>query len=377
METAMKSIKKLHKLGQSIWYDNIERKLLKNGDLSEMIELGYIRGVTSNPSIFNNAIAKSTDYDDALIPLAKEGKTQEEIYEALAIADIQAACDLFRPLYDETEGGDGYVSLEVSPYLANDTERTLKDAKRLWKLVDRPNLMIKIPATQEGLSAITEAIANGININITLIFSIQRYLAVMDAFQTGLEKRLEAGNPIDHVASVASFFVSRIDSNVDQRLIDGVNEGKILDIYASDLLGKVAVANAKLAYQTHKNFFSDPCWKRLEESGANIQRPLWASTSTKNPKYPDTKYLDELIGPNTINTVPPKTLEAFADHGTAELTLESDITAADEVIDDLENLGISIDEVTQELEIHGVKSFADAFTALLDSIEKSRVAALA
>jgi transaldolase len=366
----MKPIERLHSLGQSIWYDNIERRLLENGELSAMIERGEIRGVTSNPSIFHNAIAKSSDYDAALVPLAQKGASKEEIYEALAVADIQAACDLFRPLYDETDGGDGYVSLEVSPYLAHDTAGTAADAARLWAWVDRPNLMIKIPATQEGLPAITESIAAGINVNVTLIFSITRYQEVMDAYLAGLAQRLEAGEPIDHVASVASFFVSRIDSNVDNRLV-AVGGGS-----AAALQGKIAVANAKLAYAAHRAIFAGERWEKLRAAGARAQRALWASTSTKNPAYPDTKYVDELIGPDTVNTVPPATLVAFGDHGNAALTLEADLEAAQSSLDALAALGISIDEVTQELEDQGVKAFADAFTALLESVETRRVAVL-
>ncbi len=370
----MNPIEQLHQLGQSIWFDNIERRLLQNGELAKMITVGEIRGVTSNPSIFNNAIAKSSDYDEALIPLAKAGKSKEEIYEALAIADIQAACDLFRPLYEETQGGDGYVSLEVSPYLANETDQTLEEARRLWSRVERPNLMIKIPATKAGLPAIARAIAEGINVNVTLIFSVERYQEVMTAFQDGLAKRLEAGKPVDHVASVASFFVSRIDTNVDRRLLAGVDAGEILVVQARRLIGKVAVANAKIAFETHKKFFQGACWEHLAGEGARIQRPLWASTSTKNPDYPDTKYVDELIGPQTVNTVPPKTLAAFKDHGQARLTLESGLDEAHEIFHDLEVVGISFKEVAQELEEQGVKAFADAFTALLKTIEQRTAA---
>jgi len=369
-------IEKLHSFGQSIWYDNIERRLLENGELAGMIERGEIRGVTSNPSIFNNAISKSTDYDAELIPLAKAGKSKEEIYEALAIADIQAACDLFRPLYDETDGGDGYVSLEVSPYLAHDTDGTLVEAQRLWNLVDRANLMIKIPATVEGLPAIRQAIAAGINVNVTLIFSIDRYIAVMDAYESGLEQRQAAGLPLGQVASVASFFVSRIDAQVDDLLQAGVDDGQILLVYARELFGKIAIANAKLAFEMHKNFFNDTCWKRVEEDGARVQRALWASTSTKNPEFPQTMYVDQLIGPNTINTVPPKTLELFAEVGVAELTLESDLEAAKAAMSDVADLGISMAEVTQELENKGVAAFVEAFTDLLAAVEKRRVAAL-
>jgi len=366
----MNPIEKLHNLGQSIWYDNIERRLLENGDLAKMIERGEIRGVTSNPSIFHNAIAKSNDYDVALVPLAKRGASKEEIYETLAVADIQAACDLFRPLYNATNGKDGYVSLEVSPYLAHDTAGTATDAARLWAWVDRPNLMIKIPATKEGLPAITQSIAAGININVTLIFSTTRYAEVIDAYLRGLEQRFELGQPIDHVASVASFFISRIDSNVDARLesIGGKN--------ATALQGKIAVANAKLAYAGHKAVLAGERWEKLRAAGGNIQRPLWASTSTKNPAYPDTKYVNELIGPDTVNTVPPQTLVAFGDHGTAALTLESNLEDARDAMDVLAGLGIYMDEVTSELEAQGVKAFSDAFTALLDTVDERRKASI-
>ncbi len=372
----MKPIEKLHILGQSIWYDNIERRLLNNGELAAMIERGDIRGVTSNPSIFNNAIANSSDYDDALMPLAKKGLSKEEIYENLAVADIQAACDLFLPLYNETKGGDGYVSLEVSPYLAHETEATCKDATRLWAWVDRPNLMIKIPATKEGLPAITRSIAAGINVNVTLIFSVERYEEVMEAYLAGLEQRLGAGEPIDHVASVASFFVSRIDSNVDKR-IDEIIESPMNNAHYVEIhKGAVAIANAKVAYARHKKVFSGERWGALKVKGAQIQRALWASTSTKNPAYPDTLYVDALIGPDTVNTIPPKTLDAFADHGTADLTLEANLADADTLFVELESVGISMAEVTQELEDAGVKSFGDAFTNLLESVETRRVTAL-
>jgi transaldolase/glucose-6-phosphate isomerase len=360
----MNPITKLTQLGQSLWYDNIQRRLLENGELQAMIERGEIRGVTSNPTIFNNAIAKTSDYDSALTPLAWAGWDAEKIFWQLAIEDIRAACDAFAPLYEETNGGDGYVSLEVSPYIAHDTEATVAQAEQLWARVKRPNLMVKIPATREGIPAIRRAIAAGVNINVTLIFSLTRYAEVMDAYLSGLEDRAAAGRPIDHIASVASFFVSRVDSKIDPKLPEG-----------SPLRGKAAIANAKLAYDLYQQTFAGARWEKLKVKGARVQRPLWASTSTKNPAYPDTIYVDNLIGPETVNTVPPQTLEAFKDHGVAEVTLVRGLNEARDAIAQLEALGISMDVVTQELEDEGVKAFADAFTQLLATIDQRRKAA--
>ena len=352
------AIKELTALGQSIWYDNIQRKLLENGELAAMIERGDIRGVTSNPSIFQKAIAGSSDYDDTLKPLLAEGWDAEKIFWELAIKDIQDACDIFAPLYKESEGGDGYVSLEVSPYLANDSEGTAKQAKELWERVNRPNLMIKIPATKAGLPAIRQTIAAGINVNVTLIFSIERYREVMDAYLSGLEDRVLAEESIEHVHSVASFFISRLDSIIDKQLPEN-----------SSLRGKIAIANAKLAYEAFQEVASGIRFGKLQLVKANYQRPLWASTSTKDPNYPDTLYLDELIGPATVNTVPPATLDAFIDHGKASATLTADLDAAHQAIKDLEVAGISLAQATQDLEDAGVESFADAFTSLLKTIE--------
>jgi len=355
------SIKKLTALGQSIWYDNIQRKLLENGELKAMIERGDIRGVTSNPSIFNAAIAKSNDYDSALTPLAWAGWDAEKIFWQLAIEDIKAACDAFAPLYEETNGGDGYVSLEVSPYIAHDTEATSAQAQQLWARVARPNLMVKIPATKAGIPAIRKAIAAGVNVNVTLIFSLTRYAEVMDAYLSGLEDRAANNLPIDHVASVASFFVSRVDSKIDPKLPEG-----------SPLQGKAAIANAKLAYDLYQQTFAGRRWEILKVKSARVQRPLWASTSTKNPAYPDTLYVDELIGPETVNTVPPATLDAFRDHGNAAMTLVRGLDDAKEALAQLEASGVSMDVVTQELEDEGVKAFADAFTQLIATIDERR-----
>ncbi|HMZ07811.1 MAG TPA: bifunctional transaldolase/phosoglucose isomerase [Anaerolineales bacterium] len=356
------SIKKLTNLGQSLWYDNIQRKLLVNGELKAMIERGDIRGVTSNPTIFQNAIAKTNDYDAALTPLAWAGWDAEKIFWQLAIEDIQEACDLFRPLYEESKAGDGYVSLEVSPYLARDTEGTIKQAQELWDRVNRPNLMVKIPATKEGIPAIRASIAAGINVNVTLIFSLSRYAEVMNAYLEGIEQRVAKDLPVQHVASVASFFVSRVDSKVDPKLAED-----------SPLRGKAAVANAKLAYEQFEAIFTSPRFASLKARfRARVQRPLWASTGTKNPKYSDTLYVDELIGPDTVNTVPPATLDAFRDHGIAKLTVTQDLEGIQKIFVDLKALGISMSTVVQELEDEGVQAFADAFKTLLAAIEERR-----
>lgn len=373
----MNTTQELHSVGQSVWYDNIQRGLLKNGKLANMIEQGHIRGVTSNPTIFMNAITKSTDYDESLIPMAKEGCSAEEIFWQLAVEDIQAAADLFRPLYEESKKGDGYVSLEVSPYLAQETAKTLSEAQRLWQWVNRPNLMIKIPATKAGLPAITEAIAAGINVNVTLIFSLERYSEVMEAYISGLEIRAGKGMPIDSIASVASFFVSRVDTKIDPRLQEIIGKGGRQAESAKALPGKAAIANAKLAYRDFKKVFGTARFQVLKAKGARVQRPLWASTSTKNPNYRDVIYVEELIGPDTVNTMPPQTVDAFLDHGKVRLSLEEGVAEARQSIADLEALGISMMTVTQELENEGVASFADAFTALLKSVEERRKAAVA
>jgi transaldolase / glucose-6-phosphate isomerase len=368
----MNNIQKLHELGQSLWYDNIQRGLIESGELEAMIRQGDIRGVTSNPTIFNAAIARSNDYDSALKPMAWAGWNSEEIFYQLAIEDIRAAADLFRPLYEETEGGDGYVSLEVSPYLANDTHGTISEAKRLWNLVERPNLMVKIPATMAGIPAIRRTIAAGINVNVTLIFSLTRYALVMDAYLSGLEDRAAEGLPIGSIASVASFFVSRVDNKVDKHLETIMRaEGEGAET-AANLLGKVAIANSRLAYALFRENFGDERFSRLEEQGARIQRPLWASTSTKNPAYRDVMYVEELVAPDTVNTAPPNTIDLFKDHGEARLSVEGTETDSHRMVEDLEKLGISLDKVTRELEEEGVRSFADSFTDLLETIEKRR-----
>jgi len=369
----MNNSQKAYQLGQSIWYDNIQRKLLENGDLFKMISDGLIYGVTSNPSIFNNAIAKTNDYDQDLLPLLKGGRPAIDIFEALAVKDIQEACDLFSELYQRSGGQDGYVSLEVNPTLADDTQGTVDEAMRLWNVVNRPNLMVKIPATQAGIPAIEHAIANGVNVNVTLIFSQDRYEKVMDAYLSGLETRVERGQPLDHIASVASFFVSRMDSKVDKRLETIIATGGQNQLQAEKLLGKTAVANAKMAYQKFARVFGENRFEELREIGAHVQRPLWASTSTKNPAYSDVLYVDTLIGPNTVNTVPPQTLVAFNTHGTVEVTLGESYSHEEEILDSIEAVGISLNSVTDELETEGVQSFKNDFNSLLAAIEARRL----
>ena len=305
MNNSNDRISRLLALGQSLWLDNITRHLIESGELAVMIGRGDIPGVTSNPSIFNQAIGKSGDYEGAIMPLAWAGWDPEHIFWQLAVEDITAACDLFRPVYDQSAGGDGFVSIEVSPLKAHDTVGTIAQVRELWQAVDRPNLMVKIPATKEGIPAIHECVAAGLNINITLIFSLERYAEVMEAYISGLEKRVAAGQPVDRIASVASFFVSRVDTKIDSRLPEG-----------SALRGKAGIANAKLAYRAFEEAFNGSRFASLRAAhAARVQRPLWASTSTKNPAYPDTLYADYLFGPDTVDTSPPQTLEAFRDHG--------------------------------------------------------------
>lgn len=356
----------LVELGQSLWYDNIQRRLLENGELAAMVARREIRGLTSNPTIFHNAIAKSHDYDTALTSLAWAGWEAESIFWQLAIEDVRAACDLLRPLYEETDGEDGYVSLEVSPLYAYNSEATLEQARVLWQRVDRPNLMLKIPATMEGLAAVRAAIAAGLNVNVTLIFSLERYRQVMEAYLAGLEDFLAQGeNKGPLPVSVASFFISRIDTKVDGLLPAD-----------SPMRGKAAIASAKLAYEAFRETFRGPRWERLAAAGARYQRPLWASTSTKNPAYPDTLYVDNLIGPHTVNTVPPQTLSAFLDHGTVAPTLTRNVEEAHRLFAELQQAGISLEEVTRQLEEEGVQAFADAFRDMLATMEARRVAAV-
>jgi len=353
-------------VGQAIWLDFIRRSFLDSGELGELVAKG-LRGVTSNPSIFQKAITASTDYDAAVERLVGEGSSVNDIYEALAIQDIRRACDIMRPVYESTDGVDGYVSLEVNPKLAYDTEGTVMEARRLSSLVDRPNVMIKVPATPEGIPAIETLTGEGININVTLIFSLQQYEDSAMAYIRGLEKLADANVDFSRVASVASFFVSRVDGKVDPKLVDLGN---------SELQGKIAIANAKMAYHRFGEIFSGPRWEKLAAQGARVQRPLWGSTSTKNPDYPDTLYVDTLMGPHTVNTVPPETLDAFLDHGCAARTVDADVEEARQHLARLAELGIDLGDVTTQLMGEGVDAFADSFDELMSGIA-DKVAAIA
>lgn len=357
---------RLGELGQSIWYDFITRDLLTSGKLRALIADDGLRGMTSNPTIFEKAITGSADYDDDIRRLAADGRDAEAIFESLAVADVQAACDAFRGVYDAADGADGLVSLEVSPTLARDGAASEAAARHLWAAVDRPNLMIKIPGTAEGLGAIERCLADGININITLLFSVDRHREVMEAYLSGLERRAASGRRIDRVASVASFFVSRVDTKVDP-LLDKAGHG--------ELRGTIAIANACLAYAAFEEVFRGPRWEALAAKGARVQRPLWASTSTKDPALPDVYYVEALIAPQTVNTLPPETFAAYRDHGAPAVRIADGTATAPARLAALASAGIDMGRVTDELEEEGVEKFAASFRSLLSGID-AKVGAL-
>lgn len=359
MET--NNIKQLREFGQSIWLDFLDRKLITSGGLAKLIEQDGLQGMTSNPAIFEKAISSSSDYDEQIKTLAYNYPDNEAIFYWLAISDIQNAADLFKPLFDR--GEDGYVSLEVSPRLAHDTNGTIKQAVELWRRVDRENVMIKIPATVEGLPAIRRAISEGLNINITLLFALDRYEQVAEAYLSGLEDRVAAGQPIDHIASVASFFLSRIDV-----LADPILETKGL----TQMKGEVAIACAKKAYQIYKRIFAGERFQKLQAMGAKPQRLLWASTATKDPSFPDVKYVEALIGKDTINTVPTETLEAYRDHGQPENRLEQDLDKAKQVLEQLKEIGIDLNSLANQLEKEGIEKFNKPYDQLLLAIEEKK-----
>ena len=359
----------LGEAGQAVWLDFIDRKLLATGGLKKLIAEDGLKGVTSNPSIFEKAIGEGSDYDDRLRALQAQGMTEAaEVYEHLAIADIQDAADQLRPVYDATGGADGFVSLEVSPHLAMDTQGTITEARRVWKAVDRPNLMVKVPGTDAGVPAIRALIGEGINVNVTLLFSLASYLAVAQAHLGGLEGLKAVGGDVSKVAGVASFFVSRIDAQIDKKIDQRVAAGDKHAEKLKGLRGKVAIANAKVAYQEYLKLIETPRWKALGAAGARPQRVLWASTGTKDPAYSDVLYVENLIGPDTINTVPPKTMDAFRDHGRVANTLTEGLGEAEQVLADAERLGLDLPGVTRDLVTDGVKLFADAADKLLDAV---------
>jgi transaldolase len=351
--------------GQSIWYDNISRGMIESGELRKLIDQG-VTGLTANPTIFEKAISGSADYDLDLLHLAAAGKSLNEVYEGLVIRDIQAAADLLRSAYDRSEGVDGYASLEVNPHLASDTSGTVAEARRFFNQLDRPNVLIKVPATPEGIPAIRQLIGEGVNVNVTLIFSLDTYEQVREAYVAGLEQLAQGGGELSKVASVASFFVSRVDTAVDNELnrLSGNGSGDL-----SGLMGQAAVANARLAYWAFQETFGTQRFAALKARGARVQRPLWASTGTKNPAYSDVLYVDSLIGPDTVNTMPDATLEAFLDHGQVSVTVTQGFAEAQQVIKSLENAGVSMSGVTARLLADGVKAFADSFDQLMGNIE--------
>jgi transaldolase len=355
-------LREIEKLGQAVWIDNLNRQLLDEGTLSQLIERDGISGVTSNPTIFEKGMGASDRYDDAFREVAAQTSDPQEIFENLALRDVRDAADLLRPTFEATEGQDGYVSFELPASLAFDAQGSVEAARRVYDLIDRENVLIKLPSTAEGVEAFEELTARGVNVNMTLLFAVERYREVAEAFVRGLRRRLEAGEPVNRAASVASFFVSRVDSKVDAELERLGRE---------DLRGRAAVANAKIAYAVFGEIFSGDAFKPLAEAGANVQRPLWASTSTKNPDYPDTLYVDELIGPDTVNTMPEVTIEAARDHATPERTVDRDVDAARQLVDELREIGVPFDDIVQrQLVDEGVEAFAKSYQSLLETLER-------
>jgi transaldolase len=365
----------LQAFGQSIWLDFLRRGMIASGELHQLIEEDGLRGVTANPSIFEKAIAGSHDYDDAVRALARQGKTAHRIYEALAIEDVQRAAELFRPVYDETGGQDGFVSLEVSPHLANDTAGTIAEARRFWTRLAHPNVMIKVPATPEGIPAIRQLTREGVNVNITLLFALDRYREVVEAYLTGLEARLAAGQPVDRIVSVASFFLSRIDVLIDPVLEKLMQAGGPKSQIAQTLHGQVAIASAKIAYQIYKGVVAGERFRTLANRGARPQRLLWASTSTKNPAYRDVMYVEALIGLDTVNTLPLETIHAYRDHGQPAARLEERVDDARRVLARLPEVGIDLQAVTTQLEREGVEKFNAALDHLGATLDQAVSAA--
>ena len=372
----MGKLNDLEHAGQAVWLDFLDRQILAGGGFGKLVEEDGVTGVTSNPSIFEKAIGHGSDYDEGLAAFdrANPGASAIHRYEAMAIEDLRMACDILRPVYDRLGGKDGYASLEVSPYLADDTDGTIAQATDYWRRVDRPNLMIKIPGTRAGAPAIAASIAEGININVTLLFGLGAYQMVAEAHASGLEERVRRGLPIDKIAGIASFFVSRIDTAIDQEIDRRVEAGDPEAEALKTLRGKVAIANAKAAYQWYLEFIASDRWQALAAKGAMPQRLLWASTGTKDPAYPDTLYIDSLIGPDTVSTMPVKTMDAFRDHGVVEPTLTRDVDDARRILAETERLGLKLDEVTDRLVDEGVAAFAKSFDTLIAAIAQKHPA---
>lgn len=363
----------LHDAGQSLWLDYIDRPMLHNGELARRIRDDVLTGMTSNPAIFEKALAQGTAYD-AQVSAMTGDRSAWQLFEALASTDVRTACELFRGVFDATAGLDGYVSLEVSPNVANDAEGTIREARHLWALVDRPNVMIKVPGTPAGCTALRQLVADGINVNVTLLFAVDAYAQVVESYLAGLEARAATGAPLGAVASVASFFVSRVDTEIDRRLDAQVASGMLSADAATQIKGKAAVANAKLAYRLFTERFSGPRWASLAARGARVQRPLWASTSTKNPSYRDVIYVEELVGPRTVNTLPPATLEAFRDHGEVRRTIDTGLPEAERALMAVEECGISVRDVTDQLLGEGLAAFQKSFDTLLGGLEAKATA---
>jgi len=367
---AKSTLQELHDVGQSIWLDSIDRRMLHDGELERRIREDALTGMTSNPTIFQKALASSNAYDEQIVAAEEDGLTSWELFELLETTDVRDACDRFAGVYSSTRGADGYVSIEISPGVSHNAEAAVEEARRLWKTVDRPNVMVKVPGTPEGAIAVRRLIAGGINVNITLLFAIEAHERVIEAYMAGLEDRVKARQPIDGLASVASFFVSRVDTEIDKRLDALIAKAQPTEKERLQMLkGRAAIANAKLAYRLFRQKFAGPRWEALAKQGALVQRPLWASTSTKNPAYRDVMYVEELIGPDTVDTMPPATIEAFKDHGVVARTVDKKVAVAEAVLKEIEAVGISIREVTGKLLDEGIASFQKSFDELIAGLE--------
>ena len=374
---AKNRLQELHDVGQSIWLDSIDRRMLHDGELDRRIRDDALTGMTSNPTIFQKALASSNAYDDQIGDAEEKGLSTWELFELLETTDVRDACDRFAAVYSSSRGADGYVSIEVSPGVSNSADATVEEARRLWKTVNRPNVMVKVPGTPEGAIAVRRLIAEGINVNITLLFAIEAHERVIEAYLAGLEDRVKAGKPIDGLASVASFFVSRVDTEIDKRLDALIAKAGTAEKERLKLLkGRAAIANAKLAYRLFRQKFAGPRWEALVKQGARLQRPLWASTSTKNPDYRDVMYVEELIGPDTVDTMPPATIEAFREHGAVDKTVDKKVAAAEGLLREIEAVGISIKDVTAKLLVDGIASFQKSFDELIAGLE-SKIGSLA